>query len=702
MTVIDQARRYVQAIPGAIQGQEGSTQAYVAAVALVNGFALDRSDALSIFREYNLRCVPPWSEKEMEHKISQAIEKPHDKPRGHLIGSRKAAGASGYRPSSTHVPPVKASPAPAVTQRHIEIDTGITLPDPIPDGTRELLRAVFRQGEGVGIAKAVLNDAGKEVPVDGGTCLSREAWLAKLDEHAGKPNSLFYSAKSKTGIYIRINPLVIGGAKDDDITDYRHALIEFDNIKPEAQYGLYLASRLPCAAIIRSGGKSIHAWVRVGAADKAEYDERVKFIHAYLESAGFKCDPQNKNPSRFSRLPNCHRFTSRQELLRLNVGAATYGEWFSEIESAGIGTTSTIGSLLKIKIEDDPTCLLGKRYLCKRGAWLITGPSGVGKSSLAVQCAILWAMGLPAFGITPTKPLKSMFYQAENDDGDLAEMVRGVLDGLNVDQLFETSAFDMACANVVFVSDPTRTGPEFLRAVHCQIDKHKPDLVWMDPAAAFVGDDIGRQTTIAEFFRKGLGGIAHATNVTWMIINHTTKPPTDAKARSGWTSSDHQYSGAGSYDLPGWARAVCNLRQVNERDFELKLTKRGKRACATHPDGSPALSIWLRHAEKGIIWQQVAPPDEQPYVPKEKAVKEPKKSKVEILAGKNLHDVLSKIPADGETANSLGERFHDFSLANGHNIAKSSCRGDLLCLLVEREKLSYDPATKKYLKGKNA
>ena len=37
--------------------------------------------------EYNPRCGPPWSEKELRHKINQAATKPHDRPFGWLRDS---------------------------------------------------------------------------------------------------------------------------------------------------------------------------------------------------------------------------------------------------------------------------------------------------------------------------------------------------------------------------------------------------------------------------------------------------------------------------------------------------------------------------------------------------------------------------------------------------------------------------------------
>src|SRR6478736_5147068 len=72
--------------------------------------------------------------------------------------------------------------------------------------------------------------------------------------------------------------------------------------------------------------------------------------------------------------------------------------------------------------ENDPAELLKHRYLCKGGGLLLVGPTGHGKSSLAMQFMIKWAVGQAVFGIEPARPLKSLLIQAENDDGDLAEM----------------------------------------------------------------------------------------------------------------------------------------------------------------------------------------------------------------------------------------------------------------------------------------
>jgi putative DNA primase/helicase len=70
--LIERARAYVARMPGAISGQGGHEATFRAALALVKGFSLNTGTALDILRDYNTRCDPPWSEKELLHKIEDA------------------------------------------------------------------------------------------------------------------------------------------------------------------------------------------------------------------------------------------------------------------------------------------------------------------------------------------------------------------------------------------------------------------------------------------------------------------------------------------------------------------------------------------------------------------------------------------------------------------------------------------------------
>jgi RecA-family ATPase len=679
MTHTDQAARYLAKIPPAISGAGGHAQTLSAARALVWGFNLPAGDARSLLMDWNRGCQPPWSESEIEHKLSDADRIPFDKPRGYLI--RNGHSKPGHAPHTLTPPAMpKASPAPKAPQRAYVL-TEHDLPEPMPDSARTLLRSVFQAGEGVRVSPAVLNDDGKEIPDGSGIVLSREEWLRKLDSKDGDLNGIFYSSK-RTGIYVSINPMRLGGSRDADVTDFRHALIEFDNISPTEQFNLYAASRIPCAAVINSGGKSIHAWVKIEAKDRQEYDERVRALYDHFKGAGYALDDKNKNPSRFSRMPGCVRFDRHQELLALDMGCESFTEWLAEVQADGIGTVTTVEQLDAFNVEHDPNTLLGNRWLCKGGSAILVAPSGVGKSSMSIQFAASWAIGRPAFGIAPVRALKILIVQAENDDGDLAEMVRGVRAGLGIDPFATEAEYAQLNRNLVFVRDTTHTGFEFTAALRRLIDRHKPDLVIFDPLLSFIGADISKQEVCSEFLRNWLNPIADATGVAWLAIHHTGKPP-GKDDRKGWQSADWSYAGIGSSELTNWARAVMVLRQVRgEYAFELKLSKRGKRAGATHPDGTPTTSVWVRHAQAGIYWEQIDPPEEP-----EADTNTPRKSpgrpaKASKLDGLDLHPFRNGCLPDGESQNSISKRFENW-LATQRVCVSQSTATKLIVKLVE-------------------
>lgn len=83
---------YIAAIPGAISGQGGHDQTFKTACQLVNGWDLSAEEALAYLQAYNQRCEPPWSEKELAHKINSAQKAMHDQPRGHLRGAQQVEG----------------------------------------------------------------------------------------------------------------------------------------------------------------------------------------------------------------------------------------------------------------------------------------------------------------------------------------------------------------------------------------------------------------------------------------------------------------------------------------------------------------------------------------------------------------------------------------------------------------------------------
>lgn len=91
----DRARAYIEKMPPAVSGSGGHTATFNVARKLVQDFGLDDQSALELLRAYNQRCIPPWSEKELRHKVDQARDKAtvsnpvQDRPRDDVAGARK-------------------------------------------------------------------------------------------------------------------------------------------------------------------------------------------------------------------------------------------------------------------------------------------------------------------------------------------------------------------------------------------------------------------------------------------------------------------------------------------------------------------------------------------------------------------------------------------------------------------------------------
>jgi hypothetical protein len=72
--VVTRAQKWLEKADPAIQGQGGSNTCFRVTSRLVRGFILDEETALALLETvYNPRCSPPWSRRELKHKIKQAV-----------------------------------------------------------------------------------------------------------------------------------------------------------------------------------------------------------------------------------------------------------------------------------------------------------------------------------------------------------------------------------------------------------------------------------------------------------------------------------------------------------------------------------------------------------------------------------------------------------------------------------------------------
>ena len=69
----ERARAYVARMAPAVSGSGGHDATFRAALAVVRGFSLSEADAFELlWTEYNPRCDPPWTERELRHKVTSA------------------------------------------------------------------------------------------------------------------------------------------------------------------------------------------------------------------------------------------------------------------------------------------------------------------------------------------------------------------------------------------------------------------------------------------------------------------------------------------------------------------------------------------------------------------------------------------------------------------------------------------------------
>jgi hypothetical protein len=171
-----------------------------------------------------------------------------------------------------------------------------------------LLAALYEQADFINVVtdftiEPQKNGRQRAIPKGSGETLSRDHWMRRIRDN-GTP-------QSAAGAWIRLNPVKQHGAGksgapcDSDVTSYRFCLLESDDLPLDLQLSLWARLPLPIAAIIATGGRSLHAWVMLNCSAANEYQEKVDRIYALLAPLGL-C-PSNKNPSRLSRLPGAQR-----------------------------------------------------------------------------------------------------------------------------------------------------------------------------------------------------------------------------------------------------------------------------------------------------------------------------------------------------------------------------------------------------------
>jgi hypothetical protein len=113
---------------------------------------------------------------------------------------------------------------------------------------------------------------------------------------------------------------------EESVSAWRYAVLECD-CQPAAPWLRILVQMpLPIVSIVSSGGKSLHALVRVEAANKTRWDQIIR-ERLLPRVVPLGADPQALTAVRLTRLPGCYRGERLQALLYLDPGATGAPIW---------------------------------------------------------------------------------------------------------------------------------------------------------------------------------------------------------------------------------------------------------------------------------------------------------------------------------------------------------------------------------------
>ena len=291
------------------------------------------------------------------------------------------------------------------------------------------LETLFDSTENVGYVTRSFEKDGKYMPTKGDWSRTAGQLIEALSRCGDDVGAVLGDYNPKVGAWIRFNPLDGKGVRNENVTEFRYALVECDGMELEQQNALIRELELPVACLVHSGGKSLHAIVHIDAADYAEYRGRVEYLYAVCRRNGLELDQQNRNPSRLSRMPGVMRNGKKQFLVDTNIGKATFAEWQEWIESVtdDLPDSDNLEDVWDDMPDLAPSLIGG--VLRQGHKMLLAGPSKAGKSYALIELVIAIAEGKSWLGFDCAKG-KVLYVNLELDRASCLHRFRDVYDRL--------------------------------------------------------------------------------------------------------------------------------------------------------------------------------------------------------------------------------------------------------------------------------
>jgi hypothetical protein len=243
--------------------------------------------------------------------------------------------------------------------------------------------------------------------------------------------------------------------------------------------------------------------------------------------------------------------------------------------------------------------LVGNGFIERGTASLLAGPSGIGKSSIAIQKSILWGIGRPAFNLSPSKALRIVLTQTEDSANDIVKQL-AIIDALGL------SASEKKLLSINVWVEPMRgyTGVKAIKAWRDLCTWHKADLLMVNPLSAYYDGDISSNEDNQKFLYQQLGAMLTEMRIGFDSIHHKTKPPIGQKRDLAY--HEKMYDMLGGSVLTNFHRAIILVDPIGESEvYEFTLAKRFNESewsthtqmYKWHQDKAKRLWIPASHAE---------------------------------------------------------------------------------------------------------
>ncbi len=404
--------------------------------------------------------------------------------------------------------------------------------DPVKEITT-YIETLFDSTETIGYVTETWEKDGRYMPTRGSYTRTAGELLSELSKCEGDIGAVIGDYREEAGAWIRFNPLDGKGVKNENVTDFRYALVESDVMEIDKQNAVIRELELPVAVLVYSGGKSLHAIVRIEAANYDEYRKRVDYLYNICAKNGLEIDRQNKNPSRLSRLPGIIRKDKKQFIVDTNIGKSSFNEWKEWIESVNdeLPDFETFSDVADNLPELSPILIDG--ILRQGHKMLLAGPAKAGKSFALIELAAAIASGTTWLGFNCAKG-KVLYVNFEIDRPSYLHRIADVCRTMNIPKA--------DFANIDFWS---------LRGQSLPMDKLTPKLIRraikknyiaiiIDPIYKVITGDENSAEEMAKFCNQ-FDEIAHDLHCAVIYCHH------HSKGTQGWKNSMDRASGSGVF-----------------------------------------------------------------------------------------------------------------------------------------------------------